>query len=47
MSSRKGLMRKLREHEIILMVPKRSKPLTRDEIDFFAQERKIRKAYKA
>lgn len=46
MSSRKGMMKKLREHEVVLMVPKGSNP-TPDQIrEFFDQERQMKKAIK-
>jgi hypothetical protein len=43
MGSRKGLLKKLRPHEIVLPVAKGSKPMTSDEInDYFKQMRKLR-----
>ena len=45
MSSRKGLLKKLRAHEIVLPIPKGSKPMTRDEINnYFAASRNLRSA---
>jgi len=47
MGSRKGMLKKLRAHELVLVIPKGSTPLTRDQINgFFDQERKIKKAYR-
>lgn len=45
MGSRKGLLKGLRPHEIVLPVPKGSRPMTRDEInEWFAAQRKYRDA---
>jgi hypothetical protein len=37
-------MKKMREHELVLIVPKGSAPMTSDQINrFFDQERKLKK----
>ena len=47
MGSRRGMMKKLREHEVVLLVPKGSNSLTPDQIrEFFEQERRMKQATK-
>lgn len=44
MGSRKKLLKRLREHEIVLPVFKGTKPMTKEEIDdYFKREREFRK----